>query len=572
VLVAGIDVGNSTTEVAVARVEPGREAAWLFTGRCPTTGRKGSAACAAGIAELLDRAQRRLGARAELGLLAELHPVESDLLELGRIEERSLARTAIARPASDTPSGGGVGAGRLTGLVELAGTPASGEVIAVVLEEDFDAAARALRDARGRGWRIVAAIVDRDDGVLIGNRFDAAIPIVDEVADAGRLPLGARAAVEVAPAGSSVSALSDPLRVGLLLGLDADEARAARIAARAVAGCRAAIVVRGAAAAPVATGLEPDGGGAVADDGAVVLVGADGREWPLDERADPPAPGAVAAIHGAAGAHDGLLDLVWRPLPAPPEDPGFARQLARRRALAIALLARGHSGDLEAAVAELCPRGARVLARESDAAMLGAATTPGAGRAPFIVDLGGGTVDLHRAEGAVATAGAGDLVTRICAGLLGSALELAEVAKRHRSARVETPFTLHHEDGSRSFLGEPAPPEALARLCALDGRRLVALPAPLAPEVWGSLRRAAKRGVLAFNVRRALDAVGGAPRGELVLLVGGCAADPEVVDVVAAELEEPDLTVARANVLGRHGPRAAVAVGLVLTFAGAGRR
>ena len=78
--------------------------------------------------------------------------------------------------------------------------------------------------------------------------------------------------------------------------------------------------------------------------------------------------------------------------------------------------------------------------------------------------------------------------------------------------------------------------------------------------------------MLGFNVRRAMDAVGGAPRGELVLLVGGCASDHEVLDVVAGELEEQDLAVARGNVLGRHGPRAAVAVGLVLTFARGGGR
>jgi diol dehydratase reactivase alpha subunit len=240
--------------------------------------------------------------------------------------------------------------------------------------------------------------------------------------------------------------------------------------------------------------------------------------------------------------------------------------------VALALLARGGSDDLVAAIADLCPGGARVVARESDAAMLGAATTPGAGSAPFVLDLGGGTVDLHTAEGAVSTAGGGDLVTRICAGLLGSSVELAERAKRHRSARVETPFILHHEDGSRSFLGEPAPPSMLARLCALDGGTLVPLPGPLAPEVWRGLRQATKRDVLGGNLQRALDAVGGLPRGELLLLVGGCATDPEVLDLVAAEVDDRDLAIARGNVLGRHGPRAAVAVGLVLTFAQGGVR
>jgi hypothetical protein len=78
--------------------------------------------------------------------------------------------------------------------------------------------------------------------------------------------------------------------------------------------------------------------------------------------------------------------------------------------------------------------------------------------------------------------------------------------------------------------------------------------------------------VIARNVRRAIDAAGGVPRGELVTLVGGSASDGEVVDSVAAELADLDVAVARGDVLGRHGPRAAVAVGLVLAFARGGAR
>jgi hypothetical protein len=538
VLVAGVDVGNSTTEIAVARVSPGAEPQWLFVARRPTSGPKGSAACVDGIADLILRAERRLGERPHLALLAELHPVETDLVEQGRLEEVALGRSAIARPASETPSGLGVGAGRLVRLADLASPPLSEDVVPVVVDMDFEDAAARLSDARARGWRIAAAVVEGDDAVLIGNRFDRALPIVDEVADAASLPIGVLAAVEVAGPGESVNALSDPLRLGLLLGFAHGESR---VAARAVAASRAAIVVR--------------------------VASADGR--PADStgdldpmlRAEPPPPGELRSF----GGRDDLLDAFWRPLPTPPDDPGFARRLARRRAVAIALLAKGRGGDLVDALTELCP--ARVVAREPDAAMLGASTTPGAGPAPFVVDLGGGTVDLHRADGVVSTAGGGDLVTRICAALLGCEVAVAERTKRYRSVRVETPFTLHHEDGSRSFLGEPAPPATLARLCALDGKTLVPLAAPLAPEVWRGLRRAAKRDVLAANVRRAIDAVGGVPRGELVLLVGGCACDGEVVEAVAAGLEERDLTVARGDVLGRHGPRAAVAVGLVLAFA-----
>ena len=99
-LVAGVDVGNSTTEVALARVEPGGRAEWLLVDRIPTTGPKGSAASAAGVATLLDRLGRRVGERPGLALLAELHPVETGLVELGRLEELELAgRRSRGRPA-----------------------------------------------------------------------------------------------------------------------------------------------------------------------------------------------------------------------------------------------------------------------------------------------------------------------------------------------------------------------------------------------------------------------------------------------------------------------------------------
>src|SRR5919204_6858471 len=179
-LVAGVDVGNSTTEIAVARAEPGAEPEWLFVARRPTSGPKGSAACVDGIADLLLRAERRLGERPHLALLAELHPVETGLHELGRMEEIALERTAIARPASETPSGSGVGAGRLTRLEELAGAPGPEPVVAVVGREDFDVAAARLREARGRGWRIAGGLVPGGAPPLIGESFDPPPPIVDQ--------------------------------------------------------------------------------------------------------------------------------------------------------------------------------------------------------------------------------------------------------------------------------------------------------------------------------------------------------------------------------------------------------
>src|SRR3954454_13062168 len=108
-LVAGVDVGDSTTELAVARMTPGAAPDFVGVWRSTTTGSKGSTACASGVSELVARAERRLREAIHRLLLAELDPVDTGLVELGRLEELDLARNAVVRPVSETPSGAGAG-------------------------------------------------------------------------------------------------------------------------------------------------------------------------------------------------------------------------------------------------------------------------------------------------------------------------------------------------------------------------------------------------------------------------------------------------------------------------------
>ena len=559
-LVAGVDVGNATTEVALARLIPGRAPEHLGVTRGPTTGAKGTAASAQGVLDLIERAGRRLGEQPQRILLADLHPVETGLRELSADDTEDLGGVGIARPASSTPSGVGAAAGRLVDLDELADDPAAVPVIPIVGTVDFDEAARLLNDARERGWQIVALVVSQDDGVLIGNRVDRSLPIIDEVADAATLPRGAWAAVEVAPLGSTVVQLADPLRLAVLLSLDPERARGARNAARALVGHRAGIAVR----------REASGGGSTRDEARRATL-RDGSTVAIDVGTHPPGLGGVAAVEGVDAR---LLDVFWAPLPAADDNAALALQLHRRRAVGLAVLAERDDRELERALAERTDAEIIVVAAETAAAVAGASTTPGAGRAPIVIDIGGGTVDLHvELDGqarAVAAAGAGLLVDRICGALLGIDPLRAERAKQLPSVHVETPFILRHEDGSRTFLHQPAPAHTVAHLCVTERREgsLDPLAASLAPELWGRLRRAAKRDVIAANLRRAIEAVGGLPRGELAILVGGCAEDAEVVDEIALALADLDLAIARGDVLGQHGPRAAVAVGLVLLHAG----
>src|SRR5690242_16580068 len=165
VIVAGADVGNSTTEVAFARLVPGAAPEFLLVLRAPTSGPQGSLASGGGVRELVDRAARRIGESVTRILLAQLRPVETSLAERAHTDDLDLGRTAVAVPASSTPAGSGVGVGALRTLADLAG-PAAGPAIGLVGDVDFEDAAAALRDARERGWDLRGAIVQGDDAVL----------------------------------------------------------------------------------------------------------------------------------------------------------------------------------------------------------------------------------------------------------------------------------------------------------------------------------------------------------------------------------------------------------------------
>lgn len=69
-------------------------------------------------------------------------------------------------------------------------------------------------------------ILQADEAVLVENRLNKKIPIVDEVRHIDKVPEEKLAAIEVALPGTSIRMLSNPYGIATLLGLDADETRA----------------------------------------------------------------------------------------------------------------------------------------------------------------------------------------------------------------------------------------------------------------------------------------------------------------------------------------------------------
>ena len=109
---------------------------------------------------------------------------------------------------------------------------------------EFRDAARQLNEAASRNLHVAAAIVQKDDGVLIHNRLHQPIPIVDEVQHIDRVPLGMPAAVEVALLGKAIDKLSNPYDIATLFDLDPDETRTIVPAAVALTGTRSAVVIK----------------------------------------------------------------------------------------------------------------------------------------------------------------------------------------------------------------------------------------------------------------------------------------------------------------------------------------
>jgi 1,6-anhydro-N-acetylmuramate kinase len=89
----------------------------------------------------------------------------------------------------------------------------------------------------------------------------------------------------------------------------------------------------------------------------------------------------------------------------------------------------------------------------------------------------------------------------------------------------------------------------------------------LAAEEWRSLRLAIKQETVAANIVRCMRAFETAPSA--VVLAGGGALDDELLRTVGEALRPTSVVVGRANIDGMHGPRFAVASGLIHLYAGA---
>lgn len=599
--IAGIDIGNSSTEVALAALSDSGELIIKSSSLAETTGIKGTLRNVFGIQEALALAAKNAGINiSDISLIRinEATPVIGDVA-METITETIITESTMIGHNPKTPGGVGLGVGVTITPQELLTCPADKPYILVVSSAfDFADVATMINAAARAGYQLTGVILQQDDGVLVSNRLEKPLPIVDEVRYIDRIPLGMLAAIEVAVPGKVIETLSNPYGIATVFNLNSEETKNIVPMARALIGNRSAVVVKTPSGDVKARAI-PAGNIELLSQGRTQRVDiAAGADAIMKAVSNCP---RLDNVTGEAGTNiGGMLEHVRQTMAELTNKPsaeifiqdllavdtsvpvnvtgGLAGEFSLEQAVGIASMVKSDRLQMAMIARKIEQKlsiNVQVGGAEAEAAILGALTTPGTARPLAILDLGAGSTDasiINPKGEIIAThlAGAGDMVTMIIARELGlNDRYLAEEIKKYPLAKVESLFHLRHEDGSVQFFPAPLPPEVFARVCVVKPGELVPLPGDIALEKVRAIRRSAKERVFVTNALRALRQV--SPTGNIrdipfVVLVGGSALDFEVPQLVTDALAHYRLVAGRGNIRGTEGPRNAVATGLILSW------
>ena len=599
--IAGVDIGNNTTEVAICFFQSNKDWKILSTSLLPTFGIKGTLRNVPGIIDAIDQALHSLQIeRHELHciLMNEATPVIGDVA-METVSETVITESAMIGHNPSTPGGLGLGIGRTVLIDQITNCDPKKKWIVIVPETwDFESTAHMLNAVSSDGIDVVAGIVQKNDGVLINNRLQKMIPLVDEVQYIDKVPKGMPAAVEVAQVGKSVQKLSNPYDIATLFSLSPEETRNIVPIARALTGTRSAVVIktpqgdiqeRRIPAGKILLIGQQARDEVEIEEGAEVIMHKVRSVWPLQE---------VSAQSGTnvggmfENVRQVMADLTDQPVNVvrvqdilavdtlvPQQVIGsLAGEYSLGNAVGLAAMVETQKLPMQRLARKLHSEvqvAVDVAGVEAEMAITGALTTPGLKPPLAILDLGGGSTDasLIKESGQIRSvhlAGAGDMVSMLIDKELGlNDMEMAECIKFYPLAQVQTLFHIRHEDGSVQFFEKHLDAKFFGRVVVISdqGPIPVTTDAPLAKIQ--EIRQKAKKKVFVQNALRALEQVAPANNIRLihyVALVGGSAQDFEIPGMISDALVEYGVVTGRANVRGQEGPRNAVATGLVLTY------
>lgn len=600
-LLAGVDIGNATTEAAIALKKDDAGLEFLASGLVKTTGLKGTEQNINGVFTSIKQALDQCGIpfeRLDLIRINEAAPVIGDVA-MDTITETVITESTMIGHNPSSPGGLGLGAGFTASIMEIKNFSRDISYILVIPEAfDFSYAAGQINQAVENGITISGAILQKDDGVLLSNRLRKKIPIVDEVTLIEKIPLGMKAAIEVASPGNVIEHLSNPYGIAAVFDLDPDETKLIVPIARALIGNRSAVVIKTPAgdvqervirAGEITLAGEKKTRKVNVDEGAEAIMQALEASMPLADVQGEPGTNAggmferirqmLSQLTAKHPKEIKIRDILAVDTFAPQKvTGGLAGEFAMENAVGIAAMVKADKLQMQKIAGRL-RRELNVTVEvggvEADMAVRGALTTPGTKKPLAILDMGAGSTDASYISRtgeikSIHLAGAGNMVTLLINTELGlNDTDLAEDIKKYPLAKVESLFHIRHEDGSVQFFEKPLEPKLFARVIFLREGKMFPIPGNLPIEKIISARREAKQKVFVTNTLRALRTV--SPTHEIrdieyVVMVGGSALDFEIPQMITGALANYGIVAGRGNIRSCEGPRNAVATGLVLGY------
>ncbi len=600
-LIAGVDIGNSTTEVCIGSVNEEGRMRFLASSSRMTTGTKGTLPNVQGIIAALEDAMGKLNMPVnDLSLIRinEATPVIGDTA-METITETIITESSMIGHNPSTPAGAGQAVGTILSLEHLEkGAPGETYIVSVGSLYSYEEIAAILNRSM-KHLRISGVILQADEAVLVWNRLEQKVPVIDEVKNIHGIPEGKLAAIEVALPGQSIRMLSNPYGIATLLQLTAEETKLVTPIAKSLIGKRSGVVIK-TPHGNVQENVLP-AGEIYFESNQTYVVNIDSGADKIMEVLS--AAGEINDISGQQNTNIGTMlskikygmskvseeingtikikDILAVDTLAPvPISGALAGETCLEKAVGIAAMVKTEQLPMKK-IAEELERQLHIYVKvagvEAIMATLGAITTPGTQLPLAILDLGGGSTDaaLIDSDGQVTVthqAGAGELVSMLIQTELGLTSRItAEHIKKYPIAKVESLYHMRLESGEIHFFDEAVEPKLFGNVVLLTSEGLIKIEEDLPLEKITNVRREAKRKVFVTNAIRALTKV--APDHNLrkvpnIVLVGGSAEDFEIPEMLMEEFANVRIVCGRGNIRGTEGPRNAVATGLVLSYIG----
>uniref|UniRef100_UPI002729AB47 diol dehydratase reactivase subunit alpha n=1 Tax=Vallitalea guaymasensis TaxID=1185412 RepID=UPI002729AB47 len=531
----------------------------------------------------------------------EAAPVIGDTA-METITETIITESTMIGHNPDTPAGAGIGTGYIYPVEEIDKLPHNRSYICLVSNDmGYEQAAKKINRLM-EVYEISAVVVQEDEAVLIYNRLNKKIPIVDEVKYIDKIEIGMKAAVEVAPEGHTITSLSNPYGIASIFQLSAEETRHVVPIAKSFVGSRSAIFIRtpkGSVKEQSIKAGELTIHGEESEEKVKVDLGAD----EIMKSCNKAAP--IVDIDGESGTNIGIMidgikknmheltgqegtvkiqDILAVDTLIPVDVKGaLAGEVSMENAVGIAAMVKTEHLPMEKIARRLQDETGvyvKIAGVEAVMASLGAWTTPGTELPLAILDLGGGSTDAAILDEtglvkSVHLAGAGQLITLLINTELGlNDLALCEHIKRNPLAKVESLFHIRMENKEIKFFDKPLSPKLFGKVVVMDEEKMIPINSSITMEKIVDIRKSIKKKVFVQNAVRALTQI--APDNQIrnipnIVLVGGSALDFEIPDLILNELSKYKIVSGRGNIRNCEGPRNAVATGLLMSYKGQGK-